>query len=305
MKKILLTGGLGFIGRNIAKYLSNKGHIVIGCGRGQLNALQKTEIGYSAWYSGSLSYDLLKETNFEPDVVIHCAGGGSVEQSLASPRADYLDTVQSTELVLEFVRTMHPLAKFIFPSSPAVIGHSQTQPMSVSLPPNPLSPYGHDRLIAENICETYRHNYGLNIFIVRLFSVYGEGLQKQLFWDACSKFTNDVIPEFWGNGDETRDFIQIRDVAELLNLVINSNSKFLPYKMNCGSGKAIKIRDVLSLLKEYLKNDKEIIFNNFVREGDPRDYLSNNSESLEYGWSPSITIESGLKDYVDWFKSLK
>lgn len=303
MKKILVTGGAGFLGRNIASHLSKKGYQVIGCGRGQLNSKQIAEIGYSAWYGGSLDRNLLNKTNFLPDAVIHCAGGGSVERAIANPRGDYLDTVQTTELVLEYMRTEFPSAKFIFPSSPAVVGHSQIQPMAISLPTNPLSPYGHDRLITENICETYRHNYGLDIHIIRLFSVYGEGLQKQLFWDACSKFSNAGAVEFWGDGNQTRDFIHIQDVAELFHSVLNSESRTLSYKMNCGSGIPIKIRDVLNQLKEYFQYTDEIVFNNKDREGDPPDYCSDNIEAYEYGWSPLITLESGMRSYVNWFKS--
>lgn len=305
MKKILVTGGAGFLGRNIATHLSKKGHEVIGCGRGQLSSQQLSAIGYSAWYSGPLSYDLLDKTNFTPDAVIHCAGGGSVEKSIKNPRNDYLDTVQTAELVLEYIRAQYPLTKFIFPSSPAVIGHSQFQPMPISLPTNPISPYGHDRLITENICETYRHNYGLDISIIRLFSVYGEGLQKQLLWDACKKFMNEGAAEFWGYGNETRDFIHIDDVVELFNLVSTCDDQTLPYKMNCGSGKAIAISDVLDILKEHFQSSAEIVFNNKTREGDPQDYLSNNSEAKEYGWRPLVKLDSGLRNYVHWFKSLK
>lgn len=302
MKKILVTGGAGFLGRNIASHLSKKGHQVIGCGRGQLNSQQLAEIGYSAWYSGSLSSGLLKKINFEPDVIIHCAGRGSVENSIKSSGDDYLDAVQVTELILEYMRTRCPRAKFIFPSSPAVIGSTPNRPISVFMSTNPVSIYGYEKLLAERLCELYRHNFKMDITIIRLFSVYGIGLRKQLIWDACTKFTEDDKAEFWGNGNETRDFININDVVELFHLILNNNENLLPHKINCGSGCAYKVSDILNTLKNYFEYKGDIIFNNKIHEGHPRHYWSNNAEAYEYGWNCKVPLAQGLRDYINWYK---
>ena len=304
--KILVTGGAGFLGKNIAKYFSSHGHEVHGCGRGQLTESQKDEIGFSSWLSGSLNKHLLDQLHFLPDIVIHCAGGGSVDRSLVDPRSDYVDTVESTQIVLEYLRLQAPLAKFIYPSSPAVVGSFSNQPIAISTHPSPISAYGHDKLIAESICETYRHNYRMDIYIIRLFSVYGVGLKKQLLWDACNKFKKENPVQFWGDGNETRDFIHIEEVARLLYLVANnSNDKHLPYKMNCGSGQTHTVRDVIGLLKRHFENTPNVTFNNYIRPGHPRHYWSDNSQAYEYGWKPKSNLESGLIEYANWFKTSK
>ena len=302
--KVLVTGGAGFIGRSISKYFSKEGYEVHGCGRGELSEKQQLETGFSSWHGGTVSPELLRQLNFLPDAVIHCAGGGSVDKSLENPGPDYSNSVESTKFILEYVRCYAPRAKFIFPSSAAVFGSFRNEPIAVSIPPNPISAYGHDKLIAENVCESYRNTYGLDISIVRLFSVYGKELKKQLLWDACNKFKKGDIALFWGDGSETRDFIHIKDVLELFDLVINSNIKNYPYKMNCGSGSQYNIKNIISMLRDYYRYTGEISFNNQVRIEDPRHYLSDNTESYRYGWKPKEDLNLGLEEYVTWFKSL-
>ena len=302
---VLITGGAGFIGSNIARYFSNLGHVVHGCGRGQLTASKKSEIGFSSWLSGPISEELLSQIDFVPDVVIHCAGGGSVDRSIEDPRTDYINTVKSTQIVLEFFRLRAPFAKFIYPSSPAIVGSFANQPIPVLMPAAPISTYGHDKLMAENLCESYRHNYGLDITIIRLFSVYGTGLQKQLLWDACNKLTIENPAQFWGDGNETRDYIHITDVSKLFYLICINKKKNLPHKMNCGSGVAYKVKDVIELLKKSFENSPEFIFNNLIRKGHPRHYWADIREANQYGWGPELMLEAGILEYANWYKSLK
>ncbi len=302
--KLLVTGGAGFLGKKIAYYFSKKGYEVIGCGRGNLSVLEQAEIGFMQWYKGTLNKSLLTQIECIPDVVIHCAGGGSVANAAKYPQDDYYSTVESTKILLEYVREHWPIAKFIYPSSPAVYGACNSQAISISLPTAPISIYGTHKLMAENYCEFYKNIYGINIYIIRLFSVYGIGLEKQILWEACSKFRDKKKAEFWGNGNETRDFIHIKDVLELFDLVINSNIKNYPYKMNCGSGSQYKIKNIISMLRDYYHYTGEISFNNQVRIEDPRHYLSDNTESYRYGWKPKEDLNLGLEGYVTWFKSI-
>ena len=303
--RILITGGAGFLGRNLANYFSNRGHQVYGCGRGELTEMQQSVMGFTGWCGGSISPDLLNKINFEPDIVIHCAGNGLVDASLQNPRDDYLNSVQSTEIVLEHIRRYFPHVKFIFPSSPAVVGSVSNHPISILKMPFPLSTYGHGKLIVENICENYIHNYNIDIVIIRLFSLYGIGLKKQLLWDACNKFSRGGTAEFWGDGNETRDFVNIEDVAELFYLVANNKSKLLPKKMNCGSGKAYKVRDILVTLQKDFQDAGDLAFSNKIHKGHPRHYWSDNFESNQFGWHPKVKIEEALHSYSDWFKSLQ
>ena len=237
--------------------------------------------------------------------MIHCAGGGSVDRSIEDPRTDYVNTVKSTQIVLEFFRLRAPFAKFIYPSSPAVVGSFANQPIPVLMPTAPISAYGHDKLMAENLCETYRHNYGMDITIIRLFSVYGAGLKKQLLWDACNKLKTENPAQFWGDGNETRDYIHITDVAKLFYLVCINKKKNLPHKMNCGSGISYTVKDFIGLLKQSIENSPEFIFSNLIRKGHPRHYWADIGEAHQYSWKPEINLEAGILEYANWYKSLK
>ena len=302
--KILITGAAGFLGSSISKKFSAMGHEVVGCGRGNLTKDNQAEIGLHKWFSGVITANFLEELNYSPDVIVHCAGSGSVIRSEESPLESYRDTVTCTEVILEFLRLRNPGAILIYPSSPAVIGASLNEALKISTSTFPISIYGIHKLIAENLCENFRRSYNLKIKVIRLFSVYGPGLRKQLLWDACKKFERQKLSEFWGDGNETRDFIHIDDVANLFYLVANQNSDHLPNKMNCGSGESRRIFDILNILKGHFDEGQTIKFNGKRRDGDPRYFWADNSEAHSYMWQPKINLEAGLYQYVNWFKSL-
>lgn len=301
--KILITGLAGFLGRNVAALFFERGWDVVGCGRGSISSSEHARLGVSEWREGSISEELLQEIWNDPDVVIHCAGSGSVSQSLEAPYSDFCDTTLGTAVVLDFLRRKNSKAVFIYPSSPAVNGLCLKQPISITDPVKPISPYGYHKLSAELLCESYRRNFNLNTFVVRLFSVYGQGLKKQILWDACEKISNGD-GGFWGTGLETRDFIHVRDVVELFySIGINSRSDS-PRILNCGSGLAYEVNHVVSEIKYYIGSGVQINFNGQVRAGDPIHYRADNQESLAFGWLPKISLADGLKEYVSWYQGI-
>jgi len=224
-----------------------------------------------------------------------------VTKSLLDFNKDYDDTVKGTELVLEFIKNKCPRARLIYPSSPAINGSCLNEPISVGAPVNPVSPYGDNKLRAEILCEFYKEKYLLDVFIIRLFSVYGPGLKKQLLWDACEKFKMKN-PEFWGNGKETRDFVHIDDVSNLFLLVASSKNMMLPHKMNCGGGEPTEIFYILDFIKNMFDSELKLAFNGITRLGDPRYYWSDNTEAYQYGWQPKTNFNLGMQQYVAWYK---
>ena len=111
------------------------------------------------------------------------------------------------------MRVYNPKAQLIYPSSPAVQGEHTNTPIKEDYVGKPASPYGYHKKIVEDLCQSYSEKYSLKISVVRLFSVYGNGLKKQLLWDAYNKIRySSKEVEFWGTGEETRDFIHIEDV---------------------------------------------------------------------------------------------
>ena len=130
----------------------------------------------------------------------------------SDPFADFQRTVGSTAALLEYIRVDCPGAALVYPSSAAVYGHAVQLPMQEDGPLRPVSPYGVHKKFAEDLIRSHCVMFGLRASIVRLFSIYGEGFRKQLLWDACRKLLAGER-EFFGIGDETRDWLHVDDAS--------------------------------------------------------------------------------------------
>lgn len=296
-KKILITGGAGFLGRACASKFSNN-NIVYGIGHGEISSNDLLDLGITKWINSSIDLESLIELEIKPDVIIHCAGGSSVGKSVEDPYQDYTKTVSSTASVLEFVRISCPEAKIIYTSSPAVQGVHDNTPIKTSDPCLPVSPYGYHKKMSEDLCESYKRQYDLDVNIIRFFSIYGEGLRKQLLWDALNKISNDKAV-FWGTGNETRDWIYISDAVDLVYQLANTTERQLI--LNCGSGISTTIKETLELLKSEMNVDTKISFNQESRPGDPLYYWANIDKAKSLGWRPKVTLREGLKKIVSWY----
>ncbi len=302
-KKILITGAKGFIGSNVAKHFKSLGYVTYGLDHGSLSIEESKEIGLDFWKKDDISIKAILELEQTFDVIVHCGGSGSVGFSLEHPYNDFKKTVEGTLEVLEYMRLYNPKAHLIYPSSPAVQGECEDTPIKEEYIGKPASPYGYHKKITEELCQSYCEKFGLKITIVRLFSVYGIGLKKQLLWDGVNKIKNaktNVL--FWGTGEETRDFIHINDVLELFKKIIETNDFFLI--LNGASGKRRTIREVVFLIRKLLHSPVSLSFNNQKNVGNPAYYWADLEKAKRLGWSASTDFETGLKEYIAWTKTL-
>ena len=304
LKKILITGAKGFLGSNTAKYFKNLGYITYGIGHGDLLVDECREIGLDYWYKSDVSIEAIRGIDEIFDVIVHCGGSGSVGFSVEYPYEDFKKTVDGTLEVLEYVRLYNPKAHLIYPSSPAVQGECKDEPIKEEYIGKPASPYGYHKKIAEDLCRSYSDKYEIKVSIVRLFSVYGNGLKKQLLWDAVNKIkSSSGNVEFWGTGQETRDFIHIDDVLNLFGTVISADNQYI--LINGGSGEKRTIKNVVNMINLLVDSNCNIYFNNQVNEGNPIYYWADIKRSKELNWNPEINFSDGLQKYVNWFKDAK
>ena len=305
IKTVIITGGLGFIGSHIAKEFKQKKYFVIGIGHGYVDEKVLKNYGFDEWYQDSLTIENLKKITRKAHTIVHCAGGSTVGISIAEPYLDYHKTVNSTLELLEFIRLFSPESHLIYLSTAAVYGSKEDLPIEECDTTNPVSPYGFHKLASENICKSYASCFGLKVSIVRLFSIYGQGLKKQLLWEACNKImkaTDKVV--FFGTGNETRDWLNVVDVSSLvLKLAVLDHSELQIY--NGAFGIRITVKEILYMLRDELgRNEIQIEFNQQYKEGDPQFYLGSIKKGFEVGWSPSLRIDAGLKEYVNWYKTI-
>ena len=302
-KKILITGAKGFLGSNVAKYFKSLGYETYGIGHGGLSVEESKEIGLDYWRKDDISIKAILEFEQTFDVIFHCGGSGSVGFSVEHPYDDFKKTVDGTLEVLEYMRVHNTKAHLIYPSSPAVQGECEDKPIIEEYIGKPASPYGYHKKIAEDLCQSYSEKYNLKISIIRLFSVYGNGLKKQLLWDAVNKLknsTDEVI--FWGTGDETRDFIHIDDVLKIFQELISVEKKFLI--LNGGTGIKHSVKSVVEIIKNLVNPNINIKFNNQINIGNPIYYCADIKKLKSYDIKIVKIFENEIKNYLKWIEDL-
>ena len=266
----VITGAHGFVGRNVALRFAQAGWEVTGIGHGYFSQAELNAYGISFWHTDDISLDALVTYANEPDVIVHCAGSGSVSFSVAHPFEDYARTVGATVAVLEYIRLHSMRTRLVYPSSAAVYGIAQRLPIRENDPLSPASPYGIHKVVAETMCRSYVSHFGLTVRIVRLFSVYGEELRKQLLWDACNKVTQgDAI--FFGSGSELRDWLHVDDAADLMYKMAETPERHC-LTINGGSGDGVSVSDILTALFGYANAQIQPQFSGESRPGDPPGY---------------------------------
>ncbi|WP_121809538.1 NAD-dependent epimerase/dehydratase family protein [Mucilaginibacter kameinonensis] len=232
---------------------------------------------------------------------VNCAGAASVPDSFIRPEKDYLLNVNLTVALLNAIREENNDCKFLQMSSAAVYGNPVVMPIKETDRLAPLSPYGIHKKQAEELCELYHKYYGLSIFIFRVFSAYGRGLQKQLFWDLFKKSRSQQHFALFGTGEETREFIHVTDIVNAMSLVISGNQTGFKI-INIANGSPITIAAAASAFLENIEFKGVFSFEGVNRSGDPLYWQADTSLLKSLGYQQQISFEDGIKDYCKWLK---
>jgi dTDP-glucose 4,6-dehydratase/UDP-glucose 4-epimerase len=169
----------------------------------------------------------------------------------------------------------------------------------------PISPYGWHKYQSELICKEYFECFGVQSVILRVFSVYGPNLKKQILWDLyskCCKEPENVV--LHGTGNESRDFIHIYDFVKAVECIVYHDS-FSATAINVANGKQVYIKEVADYFVKYFKSTVKISFNGIQRKGDPANWLADINDLKSYGYERTIEIEQGIQSYIEWLKELK
>jgi UDP-glucose 4-epimerase len=292
VSKILITGVGGFIGSSLAKYFSTKNIELFG-----IDVLQPENISVKlkAYYQ----IDLVK-TNLsnillvcKPDIILHCAGKASVNESMQKPDEDFAVNVRITQNILESIRLTNNLIKFIYFSSAAVYGNPKELPISETTELKPVSPYGFHKLIGEKLCEEYAKIFQTPTVIVRIFSAYGIGLKRQVIWDTVKKaLLNDEV-ELYGTGNESRDFIHIKDICAAIQLIVEK-ATFDASVYNLANGVEITISQLAHIIISALEITNELVFTQVNKAGNPNNWVADIRKIKELGYSQSVDLQTGI-----------
>ncbi len=307
--KAVVTGGAGFIGSHLVEKLVEMGFYVIilddlSTGKKEnLNFLRNTK--NNKFVKGSIvDLNLLMNLFKDVDYVFHHAAIASVEKSIENPLLINKINTEGTLNILIAARDKD-VKKVIYASSSAVYGDSPETPKKENMKPNPKSPYGISKLIGEYYCEAFSDIYGLKTVSLRYFNVYGPRQNPSSEYAAViPKFIVKVMkndrPPIYGDGNQTRDFIFVKDVVNANILAIE---KDIEGTFNIGSGKSISIKDIAYKIMRLLDKHLEPIYAP-QRKGDVINSVSDISLARKrLGYKPRFDIEEGLKETIEYFKT--
>jgi len=296
---VLIIGSSGFIGSYCYKHLVSKGYSVFCSDINSINSPHE----FFLLDPVNTDFDkIFKDTKF--DICINASGAASVPFSLENPIQDFILNTGNVVKILEAIRLFSPNCFLINFSSAAIYGNPIKLPVTESMKPKPMSPYGWHKYYAEQICKEYSHFFNIKTCNLRVFSAYGPGLKKQFFWDLFNKLENKKELELFGTGHESRDFIFVEDIAQSVELIIE-NRFSLPDIINVASGNETSIHDAAQIFNELVNKGNQIRFSGKVRLGDPLNWKADINILRSIGFRPSHTLKKGLEKYKIWVQKEK
>jgi UDP-glucose 4-epimerase len=301
-QNVLITGAHGFLGRHLAHACANAGGAVVGLGHGAWQKADAEKWGLRAWVEGDVDLATLLKLGIQPGVIYHCAGGSSVGAAAANAGTDAARTVGTTAALIEFARSLPSPPRIVYPSSASVYGNAKTLPTPETESALPISTYGRHKLEAENLLRRAALDHGIPVAVVRMFSVYGPGLRKQLLWDACGKATRGESL-FFGTGDESRDWLHVADAAQVFRLAAQ-HAGSPATTVNGGSGRAVSTRAVLEKLFAALGRSDVPRFSGERNSGDPVHYCADVSFLRSWGFAPAHDLDAGICEYAAWYQKV-
>ena len=310
--KILLTGVAGFIGWKTAQRLLEEGHTVIGIDN--LNTYYdpsikkwrlKTLLGNKNFHFHKVDIEnrealkLIFEFYGGFDAVMNLAARAGVRYSIKNPYVYFTTNAYGTLNLLELCKDFG-VKKFLLASTSSLYAR-QPMPFKEDLPVNtPISPYAASKKSAEVTCHAYHYLYGIDISIVRYFTVYGPaGRPDMSIFRFIYKIMKDEPIEIYGDGTQSRDFTYIDDIAEGTIKAL----KPLGYEIiNLGGNNPYSLQEVLELIEKYLGKKARVIYKDFHKADLKATWADISKAQKLLGWKPKIPLEEGIRRTVEWFK---
>jgi UDP-glucose 4-epimerase len=306
MSHMLVTGGAGFIGSNLSRLLLDRGHAV--------TVLDDLSSGYASNLQAIPEATVVQGDVRDPDVVARAIAGCEVvfhlaasvgnTRSIQHPRLDAEINVLGTLTVLEAARH-HGLRKLVFSSSAGIFGELKTVPITEDHPVEPDSPYGASKLGAEKLCLSYAKLYALECVCLRYFNVYGVNQRYDAYGNVIPIFAHRMLHgepvRVFGDGEQTRDFVNVRDVAEANYL--SGMSRGVSGAFNVASGSRVTINALVTMMSEASGISPQVEHGP-ARAGDVRHSLADLTRAREaLGFEPRVGLEDGLREYMAWARA--
>jgi UDP-glucose 4-epimerase len=301
-KRVIVIGGAGFIGSNIAEELSMDNEVIIiddlSSGRMQ-NIQHLTKRSNVSFIQGSITdLSLLQKAFDRADYIFHQAALASVAMSIQDPLRTNEVNILGTLNVLVAACDRH-VKKVVFASSCAIYGDTPTLPTREELSADPLSPYAVTKATGEQYCSVFRHVYGLPTACLRYFNVYGPRQDpKSEYAAVVPKFITAALSSrpliIFGDGKQTRDFVFVKDVVSANVLAAEAHAAGA---FNIGSGRQTSVVELANLVLRLTGRDATPLYHP-PKAGEIRHSFADISRARECGYSPKYNLDEGIKKTI-------
>ena len=303
-KRVLITGGAGFIGANLIRILRKlqaKVIVIDNLSTGRRTYLQGIDVEFHDADIQRLQQILPCFDNV--DAVIHLAAYGNVIESLREPLKNFHVNAQGTLNVLEAAR-LSRVRKFLFASTGGALMGKTPPPVDEQSVPRPISPYGASKLAGEGYCSAYSEAYGLSAVCCRFGNVYGEysAHKKGVITRFIKNISQDKPLTIYGDGTSARDYIYVDDLCDGIIRALNNESKgFDIFHLATGTGTTIG--DLADSLYALFPNAKRAITFKPERVGEViRNFASYDKADKVLDFKPQVSLREGLEKTVRWYK---
>lgn len=303
MRRVLVTGGAGFIGSALARHLADSCDVVVldDLSSGRLANLEDVDVEF---HEGSiLDQDLVDKLMAGVETVFHLACKG-VRHSVHDPIGNHEVNATGTLRLLESARSFG-VRRFVFTSTSEVYGTAIEVPMTESHPTYPHTVYGGSKLAGEAYTRAYYRTYGLETVVIRPFNAFGprshhEGDSGEVIPKFIVRAMNGLPPVIFGDGNQSRDFTYVEDTAAGIALAAGTD-RLIGETVNLGSGSEVRINDLAeTILRRVGREDLEIVHDQ-PRPGDVHRLIADSSLAMRtMNWKPQVTFAEGIDRLLHW-----
>lgn len=305
----LITGGAGFIGSNMARFLLEKGQkvrILDNFETGKRENLMEISKNIEVIEGDIRNLDIVKKAVAGADVVYHLAALGSVPRSMKDPATTHDINVNGTFNVLMAARDAQ-VRRIVFASSSSVYGSSPVLPQHEELPLAPISPYGATKAIGEIYFRAFYQTYGFQSVCLRYYNVFGPRQDPNSQYAAAiplfvSSLMRNQSPRIFDDGEQSRGFTYIENVMQANWLAANAKETH-GEAMNISTVNAVTVNTVVNTIRQLMgkENIKPVYLP--PREGDIKYSLADVSRAKKLiGYEPLVSFEQGIKKAIGWYQ---
>ncbi len=309
-EKVLVTGGAGFIGSNLAEELIKRGakvsildNLVTGF-RENLDEIN----GDFEFIEGDLNDENKLNSALEGvSIVFHQAALPSVPRSVENPLETHNACVNGTFNLLLKSKEKN-IRRLIYAASSSAYGDQETLPKVETMLPQPLSPYAAAKLMGEYYCQVFSRVYGLETICLRYFNVFGPRQNPaSMYSGVISRFIDSMMtgkmPTIFGDGEQSRDFTFIANVVDA-NINAAQTEKGIGEVINTANGERISLNQLLEVLKKITGNNDVRANHQTERKGDVKHSQADNTRAVKWlNYQKIVGLEEGLKKTIDWWKT--